>query len=200
MGPLNPAERFTPEGVRRFANGSIGHMVELRDATQADAHAIAIVLVRSWRAAYRGLLPDDVLDGLSVPDREQFWSDVLTTRPPHTRAVVATIEGTVVGFAATGPPLVQADRADPDLGDLYALYLAPDVWRRGIGTQLHAAALDRLRSCGFTRAGLWVLDTNERALRFYLRRGWTDTGRSQLDRGPGGVELHERRLRRDLSD
>ncbi|HEY0450814.1 GNAT family N-acetyltransferase [Actinophytocola sp.] len=174
-------------------------MVELRDATQADAHAIANVLVRSWRAAYRGLLPDDVLAGLSIPDREQFWSDALTARPPHTRAVVATIAGAIVGFAATGPPLVSADRADPSLGDLYAFYLAPDVWRRGIGTQLHAAALDRLRSCGFTHGGLWVLDTNERALRFYYRHGWTDTGRSQLDRGPGGTELHERRLHHDLS-
>ena len=175
-------------------------MVELRDATSADAHAIATVLVRSWRVAYRGLLPDDVLAGLSVSEREQFWSGALSSPPPHTRMVVATVADSVVGFAATGPPLVPADRADPAVGDLYALYLDPDVWRRGIGTQLHDAALDRLRSCGFTHAGLWVLDTNERALRFYHRHGWTDTGRSQLDRGPGGTELHERRLHRDLSD
>lgn len=122
------------------------------------AHAVADLLVRFWRAAYRGLLPDDV------------------------------------------PPLVPADRADLTLGDLYALYLAPDVWRRGIGTRLHAAALERLRSCGFTHAGLWVLDTNEAALGFYRRHVWTDTGRSQLDRGPGDTELRERRLHRDLSD
>ncbi|MFI7673066.1 GNAT family N-acetyltransferase [Actinophytocola sp. NPDC049390] len=174
-------------------------MVEIRDATPADAHAIATVLVRSWRAAYRGLLPDDVLAGLSVVERERVWSDVLTTCPPRTRAVVATLDGDVVGFAATGPPLVPADRADPTLGDLYALYLAPDVWRLGIGTRLHAAALERLRTCGFTHAGLWVLDTNHRALRFYHRHGWTDTGRSQLDRGPGGTELNERRLHHDLT-
>ena len=175
-------------------------MVELRDATVADACAIATVLVQSWRAAYRGLLPDDVLADLSVSDRERFWSDTLTARPAHTRIVVAAIGDAIVGFAATGPPLVPDDRADPTLGDLYALYLDPDVWRRGIGTQLHAAALDRLRSCGFTHVGLWVLDTNERALRFYDRRGWTDTGRTQVDHGPGGTELHERRLQRDLSD
>ncbi|MDQ3789329.1 MAG: GNAT family N-acetyltransferase [Actinomycetota bacterium] len=174
-------------------------MVVLRDAMPADAHAIATVLVRSWRAAYRGLLPDDVLADLSVADRERVWSEFLTTPPSHTGAVVATIDGAVVGFASTGPPLVVTDRDDPTLGDLYALYLAPDVWRRGIGTRLHDAALERLQSCGFTHAGLWVLDTNERALRFYHRLGWTDTGRSQLDVGPGGTELHERRLHRDLA-
>jgi ribosomal protein S18 acetylase RimI-like enzyme len=174
--------------------------VELRDAGPADAPAIAVVVVESWRAAYRGLLPDDVLAGLSVEERERQWSDALTARPPQVRVVVAARGDAVVGFAATGPPLVADDHADPTLGDLYALYLDPGIWRRGIGTRLHAAALDRLRSCGFTHAGLWVLDTNERALRFYLARGWTDNGRSQTDHGPGGVELRERRLVRDLAD
>ena len=175
-------------------------MVELRDARHTDAHAIAHVLVQTWRAAYLGLLSDDVLAGLSVLEWEQFWSEVLTARPPYTRTVVASRAGAIVGFAATGPPLVAADRVDPTLGDLYALYLAPDFWGRGIGSQLHTAALDRLRFCGFTHAGLWVLDTNERAQRFYHRHGWTDSGRSQLDRGPGGTDLHERRLHHDLSD
>jgi len=172
--------------------------VELRDATADDAGAIAAVHVRSWRAAYRGLLPDDVLDGLSVADREGSWSRRLGELPPRTSAVVATIADVVVGVASTGPPLVAAERADPAVGDLYVLYLDPDVWRRGIGTRLHAVALDRLRDNGFTRAGLWVLDTNARALGFYRRRGWADTGRTQLDRGPGGAVLRERRLHREL--
>ena len=43
-------------------------MVELREATPADAPALAAVQVASWRAAYRGLMPDGVLAGLSVPD------------------------------------------------------------------------------------------------------------------------------------
>ena len=174
-------------------------MVEIREAAPADARGIATVNVRSWRAAYRGLVPDDVLAGLSVHDREQFWSGGLTARPAQVRIIVAVIVDAVVGFAATGPPLVAEDRADPNLGDLYALYLDPDVWRRGLGGRLHDAALDRLRSCGFTHAGLWVLDTNERALRFYVSQGWTDTGRTQVDQGPGGTALHERRLQRDLT-
>jgi hypothetical protein len=57
-------------------------MVDLRDATRADAHAIANVLVQSWRAAYRGLLPDDVLAGLSIPTGNSSVSDVLAARPP----------------------------------------------------------------------------------------------------------------------
>ena len=112
--------------------------------------------------------------------------------------VVATDVRRLVGFAAVGPPLVPGDRADPTVGDLYALYLDPDRWGHGIGAPLQAAALDRLLTHGYTHAGLWVLDGNRRALRFYLRTGWTDTGRTRIDRGPQDVELHERRLRRSL--
>jgi GNAT superfamily N-acetyltransferase len=173
-------------------------MVELRDATPADAPALAAVQVASWRAAYRGLMPDEVLAGLSVPDIERVWSDRFTDRPPRTSVVVATEVRRLVGFAAAGPPLVPGDRADPTVGDLYALYLHPDHWGRGIGTPLQTAALDRLVTHGYTHAGLWVLDGNRRALRFYLRTGWTDTGRTRIDRGPQDVELRERRLRRNL--
>lgn len=31
--------------------------------------------VAAWRSAYRGLLPDDVLDRLSVDDSEQRWRE-----------------------------------------------------------------------------------------------------------------------------
>lgn len=173
-------------------------MVELREATPADAHAIATLLVASWRAAYRGLMPDDVLARLSAPDRERFWRGVLSAPPPRSRAVLLTAGPAVLGFASTGPPLVPGDGADAAVGDLYAIYLDPEAWGRGHGTLLHAAALDRLRDCGFTRAGLWVLDGNERALRFYRREGWIDTGRRRVDHGPENIELHERRLRRWL--
>jgi len=173
-------------------------MVELRGATPTDARVIATLLVASWRAAYRGLMPDEVLAGLSVAERERFWSDTLSAQPPRTSVVVAIDAQAVVGFAAAGPPLNPGDHADPTLGDLYALYLDPDSWGRGIGAQLHATMLDRLRTCGFTSAGLWVLDGNQRARRFYHRHGWTDTGRTQVDRGPDGIELYERRLHRTL--
>ena len=174
-------------------------MVEIRDATPADAHALAAVQVASWRAAYRTLMPDEVLAGLSVPDLEQVWSARLTPRPPRTGVVVATDGRQIVGFASAGPPLDPTDRADPTSGDLYTLYLDPDHWGHGLGAPLHAAALDHLVANGFTHAGLWVLDGNQRALRFYLRHGWSDTGRTRIDRGPQDVELSERQLRRSLT-
>jgi GNAT superfamily N-acetyltransferase len=106
--------------------------------------------------------------------------------------VVADEEG-VLGFGCTG-----SAPDDPATGQLFAFYLHPDAWGRGHGARLHAGALDRLRRAGFVHARLWVLDGNERALRFYRRQGWVETGRTAVEPGPEGVELRERELTRPL--
>ncbi len=45
----------------------------VRAASSSDARAIAAVHVRAGQVAYRGLLPDELLDRLSVEDREGSW-------------------------------------------------------------------------------------------------------------------------------
>ena len=171
-------------------------MTEIRNAQPDDAHAIAAVNVESWQAAYRGLLPDSVLAGLSVPDRERTWSKILVDPPARTAVLLATSDAVVLGFAAVGPD--EDSTAASQAGRLYAIYLRPNQWGCGIGAQLHNAAMDRLRTLGFTHATLWVLDGNERAIRFYHRNGWAADGAQRIDQGPEGVDLLELRLRRTL--
>jgi GNAT superfamily N-acetyltransferase len=170
-------------------------MAELRSAHPRDAPAIATVHVATWRAAYRGLIPDTVLVGLSVAAREQSWLDRLDTSTARTRTVLVTHDDAVLGFASTGPAR-DITAEDPTAGELYAIYLAPHAWGRGMGARLHTGALDGLRSDGFTCASVWVLDGNDRAVRFYRRQGWIDTGRTRTDRWP---ELRERQLHRLLA-
>jgi ribosomal protein S18 acetylase RimI-like enzyme len=170
-------------------------MVELRDATPDDAEAIATVHVASWQVAYRGLMPDVVLDGLSVDDRAHRWAERLAVRAPRTHTVLVVDDDAVLGFASTGPA---RDDDDPAAGELYAIYLDPRAWSRGHGARVHAGALESLRTDGFTRACLWVLDANERALQFYRRQGWVETGETKVDRDlVHDVALRERKLHRD---
>jgi GNAT superfamily N-acetyltransferase len=174
------------------------NQIGLRDATPADAHAIASVHVASWQVAYRGLIPDHVLDGLSVADRAEIWADRLAVPSTPTRTLLVVEGPAVLGFASTGPA---RDQDDPAEGELYAFYLDPSAWGRGRGARLHAGAVDRLRTDGFTHARLWVLDSNVRAIRFYHRQGWTETGRTKVDRDlGGGVPLAERELHRDVGE
>jgi GNAT superfamily N-acetyltransferase len=158
-------------------------VTDIRDARDADAEGVATVQVASWRAGYRGLLPGDVLERLSVEDRVVAWAARVRTPLPGTSLLVARFDGTVVGFAAVGPE------------GLRALYVHPQHWRQGIGSVLHDEAVDRLGLLGCTEARLWMLEGNDRALAFYTRCGWVDTGRRQVEPGPEGVPLHEMQLR-----
>ena len=144
--------------------------IQIRSATVRDARAIAEVHVAAWRQAYRGLLPDDSLDRLSVEEREKQRREYLEDPLSEWGTLVADDAGRVVGFSTYGPSRDQ-DATD-STGEVPAIYLDPDVVGTGIGRELFAETIAALRSAGFTRASLWVLEGNVRARRFYEKAGW----------------------------
>lgn len=151
------------------------HDLHVRPAVPTDAHALAVIHVETWRAAYTGLIPDAVLAALSVEERETGWKSRLE-RPdsPDHHTFVAVLEGRVVGFASIGP-CRDADRRNDD-GELYALYLDHTTWGRGIGRALFAHAIASLRARGRSAVVLWVLEGNTRARRFYEAAGMRADG------------------------
>jgi GNAT superfamily N-acetyltransferase len=147
-------------------------MTSVREARPDDAAGVAAVHVRSWQAAYRGLLPDDYLDALRPEDRMARYT-FGATDPDVPTTVVAVDEGLICGFATTGP--ARSDDSD-DTGELLALYVGPDHWGLGVGRSLMADARARLSRRGFSDALLWVLVGNARAERFYRIDGWRRDG------------------------
>lgn len=162
-------------------------MIAVRPATAADARAIAEIHVASWRATYRGLMPDELLASLSVEQREEFWRSTVESaaRAGAERTWVATAGESlaICGFASTGPCRdedvdvavgvnVDVDVNSGKVAELYAIYLAPDAVGRGIGQALFACVVADLKARGGARElTLWVLEGNERAIRFYERCG-----------------------------
>lgn len=51
--------------------------VPVRDATLADATAIASIHVRCWQHAYVGIVPQALLDSLDVVQRRAMWDRAL---------------------------------------------------------------------------------------------------------------------------
>jgi GNAT superfamily N-acetyltransferase len=168
--------------------------VAIRPADLQDVEAITLVHVESWRAAYRGLLPQHLLDGLSVPRRADGWREILRSGEGHTLVAVESETGRVGGFLNVGSS--RDEDAGLSVGELRALYLLQEWWNAGTGGQLHEAGLGLLQR-EFAEATLWVLDGNERARAFYARRGWRDDGTSKTD-DRGDVVLTEVRYRRRL--
>jgi len=189
--------------------------LRVRPAVPDDAVAIADAHVRSWQAAYRGLVPQEVLDGLDPRPRYARLRERLATRTDPRAGTLVVEDGTgVVGFAdgtrvvgfADGAGVVgfadYAPSRDPDadpatVGEIPAIYLAPPAWGTGAGRTLMAAAVAALADAGYTQATLWVMDSNARARRFYERAGWRLDGGAKRDE-LHGVQIDEVRYRRAL--
>lgn len=173
--------------------------VELREPTPQDAPAWAMFLVEEQQRTYAGRLPDDfAVRGLAqanVVGLARAFGD------PRKRAAerrIAWHDGRVVGVASTSaapaaweeelglvPP--PADR------ELDRLYVHADMHGTGLGAALFDAVVD-------ARAlYLWLIDGNDRAARFYERRGFHHLD-EQVETGPtwGSIPMH-RMLRPERS-
>jgi RimJ/RimL family protein N-acetyltransferase len=172
--------------------------VEVRPARPEDVAQIAEVHVRSWQSGYQGLIPQDYLDGLDPAERLASWTRSLaeTDRSRGGTLVVCDDDAQLVGFAH----IRESRDADADarsVGEVWAVYLAPDAWGKGLGRELMAAALGRLAQAAYDQVTLWVLDTNARARRFYEAAGFQPDGAVKVD-DSRGFRLREVRYRRLL--
>lgn len=116
-------------------------MTTIRLATVDDVDTVGEVHVRAWQSAYRGLMPDDYLDGLRPQDPAERWREHLEG-PPSDGLLFVLDEQGVVGFGSIGPA------HDADLsagtGQLYAINLDPALWGRGLGRGFLDELTDRL--------------------------------------------------------
>ena len=84
------------------------------------------------------------------------------------------------------------------MGEVYAIYVAPDAWGSGVSAALMAEGLAGLAALGYTEVILWVLRGNARAIRFYTRQGFTSDGAAKIEQH-GDVTFDEVRYRRSLA-
>ena len=146
--------------------------VTVRPARDGDAEAIAGVHVETWRDAYAGLLPQEVLDGLSRRRQTRRWRRAI--RKPETEL------GQV--FVAEGDAIAGFGSASRETGEITTLYVRPVMQGRGVGRTLFR----RMRAFLQGPVSLWVLDGNP-AAGFYERLGGRPGARATVERW--GFEL-----------
>ena len=162
----------------------------IRKATQDDIPTIAALHVEGWKGAYGGIVDQAYLDSLTVEKRIQDWQGWLAAE--ESEVFVAEEEGRAVGFVVIGrtktPPPGSSPIRPSHSGEIYALYLDPDFWRRGIGTALIKRAARELKERKHSTVCLWVLDANARAKAFYEKMGGQKIGNKMIEIGPSKLK------------
>ena len=140
--------------------------MHIRPATPADARSIGEVRCTTWRSAYGGLIPQEVLDRLDPEGDVPRFLPVLTD--PDSVFLAAEEEGVVAGFLFGG-----ANRdltPSPFEGEIYALYVLPSHPGRGLGSALLRGFAREWTARGRWSALAWVLEGNPYE-GFYPRHG-----------------------------
>lgn len=165
----------------------------VRPAVLGDAEQVAAVHAQSSHAAFSGV-SSDPQSALTPEKRRAFWRDAIEYGEPQVH--VSTIGEGIVGFV--GFDRSRDPKSKPTTGELWALYVLPAYWGKGVGLALWDAAREGLLEEGCIEVTVWIPLFNERALRFAELAGFKreiNTARTAMI---SGMKLEEIRLRRRL--
>lgn len=140
---------------------------------------ISEIYEKSWKFAYRGMIPDGYLDSI----QKGRWANCIADR----HNLVMTENNQMIGTAS-----FEKSRWKQycDCGEIVSIYLLPAYMGKGYGQYLLNACVKELRKNGFRKIVLWVLEENQRARRFYERNGFLCTNIFMKDT-IGGKDLRE---------
>ena len=147
--------------------------------TDAEIRGKAFVHWKCWQETYPGMVSQAYLDALTlgkVEEKAFQWRDNL---------LVALDGERVVGFVGYG----DHGAADPETGEIFALYVLPEYQGQGLGRRLMEVGLAKLAAC--SRIVLWVVKGNDRAVHFYEKYGFHLNGAEKLvsSIGAGGLQM-----------
>lgn len=156
--------------------------INIRSAAIKDAQPIAIVHVASWAKAYDGLLLKSFIESYNMERRKKLWTNTLTNDLAD--VLVAECGNEIVGFLSYREP--RGDQTGHSI-ELNSLYIKPEFYSLGIGRRLLENFEKRISNSAYKQIVLWALDTNQRALNFYRKHGFSETGLKGKERLDGSV-------------
>ncbi len=151
----------------------MGYMI--RKVQAGDETHLAYIQTESWKAAFRNILPEEILQKTTEINRATAMYKRLLDE--HTG------NGYILEVNGIPHCIAWWDKArDDDMTDyaeLICIHSLQDNWRKGYGTKMMKKVLGDIKDAGYTKAMLWVFADNDRARKFYEARGFVTYGKTK---------------------
>jgi ribosomal protein S18 acetylase RimI-like enzyme len=144
----------------------------IRNADINDANVLGNIHSESFRVAYKGIIPDSILDNFTAIKREQYIQKSLIDGTEEYVLIEKCNEP--AGFICIGK--CRDEDLDSSCGEVWGIYLLPLFWNQGLGTKLINWGMAELIRRGFEKVSLWVLEENINARKFYEKLGFEHDG------------------------
>ena len=148
---------------------SRGLDVEVRKATASDHQRVFEVHRSSVLAGLSHIFPPDKYPFPEDAERRK-WFEYFESADHM--VLIAERDGSAVGVAVIADDLLER------------FFVVSEQWGKGVADALHDEAIELMRSRGLPKCRLWVLDENQRARRFYEKRGWRQDGEERVSNFP----------------
>jgi GNAT superfamily N-acetyltransferase len=143
--------------------------LRIRDAQRSDGETLTEIQRAASLAAFRHIFPPDQYPFPTEGVRRTWQQELMS---PDVRVLIAERDGHPIAAAS-----YSAQRFNQ-------LWVMPHEWGGGAAQALYAEVMRGLEALGGSPCRLWVLEQNQRARRFYERRGWRLDGRQTSTRYP----------------
>ncbi len=146
----------------------------VRRATAADAERLALVGAASFLESFADDHPGDgIVEFCATHHSRAAWDKALVD-PDQAAWIVEGPVGAPIGYALLVPPVLPGTMpADAELKRIYVL----SRWHgAGLGRTLYQQVEDEARRRGAARLVLGVYKKNDKAIRFYMARGFEAIG------------------------
>ena len=119
----------------------------IKKSTKDDMLDLATLVATVWNETYKGLVPDDYLDNMfkNVEERANRYRENNKVSKDIFEYLLY-IEGELSGFMRFGK-----SETEPDMGEIYALYVLSKYQKKGFGKILVNFAIKELKKMGYNK-------------------------------------------------
>ena len=145
---------------------------DIRLAILNDAKYCADIHAESWIFAYSDIVPKEIIDKYNARWL-LIWNKMLTNNIDSHYVIL--LDDVIIGFLTIS--VARDNDLKESVYEIVGLYLSPKYIGLGFGKRAMNWVKKEIKSRGYNKISLWVLQANNQAIGFYEKFGFISDGK-----------------------